>query len=212
MKVRRPKPTCRFQVFRLQLFHGPVGACARLSGSLRIAVRSRSVFGQHRLPNGRRPVLPLAAPVQPGRLGPPEAQSVHLVMHSAGKSCAPGCAPGGDLNSENFECNTVERDLFGGRYRSRTDDLYGVKQIQALQKTTNRRSGPLSTTVDTAESLTVAAKRLTSVSRPMTFDTRDRGALPLVHRQPSDAHAVGIEDHDRSPVKVLRDRSEIRQQ
>ena len=82
-------------------------------------------------------------------------------MHSAGKSCAPG----GDLNSDNFECNTAELVLFGRRYRSRTDDLYGVNQIQALQKTTNRRSGPLATTADTAESWPVAAKRLTSVSR-----------------------------------------------
>ena len=38
----------------------------------------------------RRPNFRDSLSVQPGRLGPPEAQFVHPVMHSAGKSCAPG--------------------------------------------------------------------------------------------------------------------------
>ena len=40
-------------------------------------------------------------------------------------------------------------------------------QLLTELKTTNRRSGPLSTTVDSTELSTVAAKRLTSVSRPV---------------------------------------------
>ena len=58
-----------------------------------------------------------------------------------------------------------DQGFYGGRYRSRTDDLYGVNEIHAVRKTTNRTSGPLSTTAGIAESSTVAAKRLMSVSR-----------------------------------------------
>ena len=105
-----------------------------------------------------------------------------------------------------------EQGFRGGRYRSRTDDLYGVNQIQDLQKATNCRSGPLWTTVDTAELSPVAAKRLTRVSRRCPLGSPDRGALPLIHRQPPDAHAIGIEDHDRSPIDVRRDRRKVREQ
>ncbi len=83
------------------------------------------------------------------------------------------CAPGNEEAPPERGTEGSDQGFRGGRYRARTDDLYGVNLIEALQTATNSNKPHVTTTPDTPMLPPVAAFRPTAVPRRDSCRPRD---------------------------------------